>query len=135
MIKVKRIEHVGIAVSSSSDAASFYRVLGLEVAHAEELPEGGLKVAMLPVGDSSIELLEPTTPDSTVAKFLERRGEGIHHLAVCVEDIEGAVRELLAAGVRMIDQTPRPGAGGTKVAFVHPAAAHGVLIELVEEQQ
>ncbi len=72
-------------------------------------------------------------PDATVAKFLEKRGEGIHHIALCVEDVAGAVRELLAAGVRMIDQAPRPGANGTKVAFVHPAATHGVLIELVEE--
>ncbi len=134
MIKVKRIEHVGVAVKSCSDAASFYSVLGLEAAHTEDLPDGGLRVAMLPVGGSSIELLEPTTPDATVAKFLEKRGEGIHHLAVCVENIDGAVQELLAAGVRMIDKAPRPGAGGTRVAFVHPAAAHGVLIELVEER-
>lgn len=133
MIKVKRIQHVGVAVQDTSDAASLYRVLGLEVEHTEELPEVGLKVAMLPVGESSIELLEPTRPNATVAKFLDKRGEGIHHLAICVEDVEGAVQELLAAGVRMIDQAPRSGANGTKVAFVHPAASHGVLIELVEE--
>ena len=132
MIKVKGIDHVGVAVKDGDDAATAYKLLGLGVEHVEEIPDGGLKVAMLPVGDSSIELLEPTRADSTVARFLDKRGEGIHHLAVRVEDIQGAVSELLAAGVRMIDQTPRPGAHGTMVAFVHPAATHGVLIELVE---
>ncbi|MHB1161517.1 MAG: methylmalonyl-CoA epimerase [Chloroflexota bacterium] len=132
-MKVKRVEHVGVAVRDCSDAASFYRLLGLEVGGTEDIPERALKVAMLPVGEGEIELLEPTTPDGTVAKFIEKRGEGIHHLALCVEDIEAAVKELLAAGVRMIDQAPRPGAGGTMVAFVHPDAANGVLIELVGE--
>jgi len=132
MIKVKGIDHVGVAVKDGEDAATIYNLLGLGVEHTEEIPDGGIKVAMLPVGESSIELLEPTRADSTVARFLEKRGEGIHHLAVRVEDIQGAVSELLAAGVKMIDQVPRTGAHGTRVAFVHPAAAHGVLIELVE---
>ncbi|MGE5618751.1 MAG: methylmalonyl-CoA epimerase [Sphingomonadaceae bacterium] len=133
MIKVKRVEHIGVAVRNCTSAASFYQLLGLKLGCTEDIPERALKVAMLPVGESEIELLEPTTADGTVAKFIEKRGEGIHHLALCVEDIDGAVKELLAAGVRMIDQTPRSGAGGTRVAFVHPAAANGVLIELVEE--
>ncbi len=133
MIRVKRIEHIGLAVSSCSDAAAFYRLLGIETGHTEELPDSALKVAMLPIGDDQIELLEPTGPQATVAKFLEKRGEGIHHLALCVEDIGEAVRELTAAGIRMIDKAPRPGANGTMVAFVHPEATHGVLLELVQE--
>jgi methylmalonyl-CoA/ethylmalonyl-CoA epimerase len=133
MIKIKRVEHVGLAVNDCSSAASFYELLGLKVHCTEEVPDGGLKVAMLPVGESELELLEPVQPDSTVAKFLAKRGEGIHHLALRVEDIDGAVRELLEAGVKMIDETPRPGAGGKMVAFVHPGATHGVLLELVGE--
>jgi methylmalonyl-CoA/ethylmalonyl-CoA epimerase len=133
MIKVKRVEHVGLAVRNCSEAASFYRLLGLSVDCTENLPDGALKVAMLPVGDGQLELLEPTRPDSTVAKFLEKKGEGIHHLALSVEDIQSAVKELVSSGVRMIDKVPRPGANGSTVAFVHPEASHGVLIELVQE--
>lgn len=134
MIKIRRVEHVGVAVNSYGEAATFYGLLGLKVHSTEDVVASGLKVAMLPVGESEIELLEPASPDSTVAKFLEKKGEGIHHIALCVEDIHGAVKELIAGGVRMIDETPRPGAGGKLVAFVHPAAAHGVLIELVEDK-
>ena len=131
MIKTKRVEHIGLAVNDCASAASFYGLLGLKVHCTEDLPDGGLKVAMLPVGESELELLQPVQPDSTVAKFLAKRGEGIHHLALCVEDIDAAVQELLDAGVRMIDKAPRPGAGGKMVAFVHPEATHGVLLELV----
>jgi methylmalonyl-CoA/ethylmalonyl-CoA epimerase len=131
VIKVKRVEHVGLAVNSCSEAADFYRLLGIGAGGTEELPKMGLKVAMLPIGESEIELLEPTSPEATVAKFLEKRGEGIHHLALCVEDIAGAVKELQANGIRMIDKAPRPGAGGKMVAFVHPQSTHGVLLELV----
>lgn len=133
MIKVKKVEHVGVAVKNCSEATPFYKLLGIQVGCTEDLTAGSLKVAMLPIGESEIELLEPTSPDSTVAKFLEKRGEGIHHIALCVEDIDGAVKELLENGVRMIDRAPRPGAGGKMVAFVHPAASNGVLIELVGE--
>jgi methylmalonyl-CoA/ethylmalonyl-CoA epimerase len=133
VIKIKRVEHVGLAVNDSSTAASFYELLGLKVHCTEEVVDAGLKVAMLPVGESELELLEPLRPDSTVAKFLAKRGEGIHHLALCVEDIDAAVKELIGAGVRMIDTAPRPGAGGKMVAFIHPEATHGVLIELVGE--
>lgn len=133
MIHVKRVEHVGLAVNSCSDAAAFYKLLGIETGSTEELPESGLKVAMLPIGEGQIEMLEPTGPEGTVARFLEKRGEGIHHLALCVEDIGEAVNELMAAGVRMIDKAPRPGANGKTVAFVHPEATHGVLIELVQD--
>ena len=133
MIRVKRIEHIGVAVNSCSEAAAFYRLMGIETSSTEELPESALTVAMLPIGESQIELLEPTGPQATVAKFLEKRGEGIHHLALCVEDIEEAVRELTQAGIRMIDKTPRPGANGKMVAFVHPESTHGVLLELVQD--
>jgi len=131
VIKVNKIEHVGVAVRNCSAASSFYQLLGLKVDCTEEVGDS-LKVAMLGVGDSQIEMLEPTNPDGTVAKFLEKRGEGIHHLALCVEDLDGAVKELLAAGVRMIDQAPRPGSSGSMVAFVHPSATNGVLVELVD---
>lgn len=133
MIKIKRVEHVGVAVHDCSKASAFYNLLGMRIECMEDLSASSLKVAMLPVGEGQIELLEPTSPDNTVAKFLERRGEGIHHLALCVEDIDGAVKELLGAGVRMIDKAPRSGAGGKLVAFVHPEASNGVLIELVED--
>lgn len=133
MIKVKRVEHVGLAVNNCSEAATFYRLLGIETGCTEDLPESALKVAMLPIGEGQIELLEPTGPEGTVAKFLEKRGEGIHHLALCVDDLGGAVKELMAAGVRMIDKSPRPGANGKMVAFVHPEATHGVLLELVQD--
>ena len=131
MIKIKRVEHVGLAVNDCSSVASFYSLLGLNISCTEDVPEGSLKVAMLPVGESELELLEPTQPDSTVAKFLLRRGEGIHHLALAVDHIDDAVKELQKAGVRMIDRAPRPGANGKMVAFIHPEATHGVLIELV----
>ncbi|HEX2922999.1 MAG TPA: methylmalonyl-CoA epimerase [Chloroflexota bacterium] len=134
MIKVLKIEHIGVAVKSRSESAAFFKLLGLKV-EGEENVGTDLKVAMLGVGESEIELLEPANPDATVAKFIEKRGEGIHHLALTVEDLDGAVKELLAAGVRMIDKAPRPGAGGSMVAFVHPAAAKGVLIELVQSRK
>ncbi|HZK66025.1 MAG TPA: methylmalonyl-CoA epimerase [Chloroflexota bacterium] len=134
-MKIKRVEHVGVAVNSYEEAAGFYGLLGLKIHGTEEVAGSALKVAMLPVGESEIELLEPAGPESAVAKFLEKKGEGIHHIAFCVEDIHGAVKELVDGGVRMIDKAPRPGAGGKLVAFVHPAAAHGVLIELVEDKK
>ncbi len=137
MIKVKKIEHVGVAVRDCSKAATVYGLLGLGVHCTEDIPDRALKVAMLPVGEGEgeIELMQPTTADSTVAKFLEKRGEGIHHLALSVEDIDDAVKQLLESGVRMIDNAPKPGAGGKRVAFVHPQSACGVLVELVEELQ
>ena len=133
MIKIKRVDHVGIAVKDTVEALPFYRLLELQVAATEDLSARGLKIAFLPAGECKVELLEPTRPDSTVGKFLEKRGEGIHHIAFAVEDIDGAVKELLAAGVQMIDQAPRPGGGGHRVAFIHPDSAHGVLVELVGE--
>jgi len=128
-----KIEHIGIATREIEKALSFWRdALGLEVVHTEIVEEQGVRVAMLPVGEPRIELLEPTSDDSPVAKFIEKRGAGIHHIAVRVDDIRAMLRRLKESGVRLIDETPRVGAGGCLVAFVHPSSANGVLLELVE---
>jgi methylmalonyl-CoA epimerase len=128
-----KIEHIGIATRAIADSLVFWRdALGLEVKHTEVVEEQGVRVAMLPVGEPRIELLEPTHADSPVAKFLDKRGAGIHHIAVRVDDIRAALARLKASGARLIDETPRVGAGGCLVAFVHPATAGGVLLELVE---
>ena len=130
-----KIEHIGIATRSIEESLGFWRdALGLEVRHTETVEEQGVHVAMLPAGEPRVELLEPTGPDSPVAKFLEKRGPGIHHVAVRVPDIRAALARLKAGGARLIDEEPRAGAGGCLVAFVHPAAAGGVLLELVEQQ-
>lgn len=132
-MKLLRISHVGIAVKSLDDACSLYvEGFGLPLQGQEKVEDQHVTVAMHPIGESRIELLEPTDPLSPIAKFLEKRGEGIHHLCFEVEDIEGALRELKARGIRLIDQTPRSGAGGCKIAFIHPSSTHGVLIELNE---
>ena len=128
-----KIEHIGIATPRLDDALKFWRdALGLEVVETEEVEEQGVRVAMLPVGEPRVELLEPTRPDSPVAKFLEKRGPGIHHVAVRVTDIRAALARLKERGARLIDETPRVGAGGCLVAFVHPSSSGGVLLELVE---
>ncbi|HZI17406.1 MAG TPA: methylmalonyl-CoA epimerase [Pyrinomonadaceae bacterium] len=128
-----RVEHIGIATPRIEEALKFWRdALGLEVKHVEVVEEQGVRVAMLPAGEPRIELLEPTGEDSPVAKFLARRGPGIHHVAVRVPDIRAALSRLKDEGTRLIDEEPRVGAGGCLVAFVHPAAAGGVLLELVE---
>jgi len=130
-----KIEHIGIATHSINDALGFWRdALGLDVVGTEEVAEQGVRVAMLPVGESRIELLEPTGPASPVAKFLEKRGAGIHHVAVRVDDIRAALARLKEKGARLIDESPRIGAGGCLIAFVHPSAAGGVLLELIEER-
>jgi methylmalonyl-CoA/ethylmalonyl-CoA epimerase len=128
-----RIEHIGIATERMDEALAFWRdALGLDVVHTEEVAEQGVRVAMLPVGEPRVELLEPTHADSPVAKFLAKRGPGVHHIAVRVDDIRAALARLKAQGARLIDETPRVGAEGCLVAFVHPASAGGVLLELVE---
>jgi len=128
-----RINHIGIAVKSLDDALPFYRDnLGMTFAGIEEVVEQKVRVAMLQVGESKIELLEPTNVDSPVAKFLEKNGPGIHHLAYEVEDIDDAIARLLADGARMIDEQPRKGAHGTRIAFVHPKSSNGVLTELCQ---
>jgi methylmalonyl-CoA/ethylmalonyl-CoA epimerase len=127
------IEHIGIAVESLAEATGTYEAaLGLEASGYEEVADQGVRVAMLPVGESRIEFLEPTTPDSPIAKFLAKRGQGIHHLAIRVDNIEQSLERLKKAGTRLIDQEPRPGAHNTRVAFVHPSSMNGVLLELVE---
>lgn len=128
-----KIEHIGIATHKIDDALAFWQdALGLRVVETEEVAEQGVRVAMLPVGEPRVELLEPTSESSPVAKFLEKRGPGIHHIAVRVDDIRATLRRLKEQGVRLIDEAPRVGAGGCLVAFVHPTAAGGVLLELVE---
>ena len=129
-----KIDHIGIATRGIQDAATFYRdALGLEVAETEEVAEQKVRVAMLPVGESRIELLEATSEDSPISRFLEKRGPGIHHIAVSVDDIRAALADLRAQGARLIDDEPRPGAGGCLVAFVHPSSTGGVLLELVQK--
>ena len=128
-----KINHIGIAVKSLDEALPFYRDnLGMDFAGVEEVSEQMVRVAMLQVGESKIELLEPTSPDSPVARFIEKNGPGIHHLAYEVADIEVAIAKLIADGARMIDDKPRNGAHGTRIAFVHPKSSHGVLTELCQ---
>jgi methylmalonyl-CoA epimerase len=131
-----KINHLGIATKGIEEALKFWGdALGLENVHTEEVEDQKVRVAMLPVGESRIELLEPTSEDSPISKFLEKRGGGIHHVAVEVDDIEAALAKLKEQGARLIDEKPRLGAEGCLVAFVHPAASGGVLLELVQENK
>ena len=128
-----KIDHIGIATNGIEDAASIYRdALGVYVTETEEVPGQKVRVAMLPIGESRLELLEATSADSPISKFLAKRGPGIHHLALRVDDIRAALADLKSKGARLIDEEPRAGAGGCLVAFVHPSSTGGVLIELVE---
>ncbi|MCX8084836.1 MAG: methylmalonyl-CoA epimerase [Calditerrivibrio sp.] len=125
-----KIDHVGIAVRSLEDALNFYRSIGVTPYHFEEVQSQKVKVAFIKVGESNIELLEATSPDSPIAKFIEKRGEGIHHIAYEVEDISKALEMLKAQGCQLIDNEPKPGAHGKMIAFVHPKSTNGVLTEL-----
>lgn len=128
-----KINHLGIATKGIEDALKFWEdALSLENVHTEVVEDQKVRVAMLPIGESRIELLEPTSDDSPISKFLEKRGGGIHHIAVEVEDIEASLARLREKGMRLIDETPRSGAEGCLVAFVHPASTNGVLLELVQ---
>lgn len=128
-----KIDHIGIAVKSIEDALKVYRdIIGLQVSEYEDVDEQGVRVAMLPLEGTRIELLEPLHPQSPIEKFMKRRGEGIHHIAVRVDNIEDVLKRFQDAGARLIDTTPRRGAENSKIAFVHPAGVHGVLLELVE---
>ncbi len=130
---LNRIYHLGFAVEDLEAAARFYSEnFGAEPTEPEVVEEQGIVATMFRVGESMIELVQPTRPDSPVGRFLERRGEGVHHVAYEVEDLEAALRELKRSGVDLVDEEPRRGAGGTRVAFVHPKSAFGVLTELVE---
>jgi methylmalonyl-CoA/ethylmalonyl-CoA epimerase len=131
-MKLLKIDHLGIAVKDMEGALRAFRALGFEVEAMHDVPTEKVKTAFLPIGESHLELLEPTDPASVVAKFLEKRS-GLHHVCVLVDDIEAALAELKRNGVALIDETPRVGAGGCRVAFVHPKAAGGVLLELKEE--
>ena len=130
-----KIDHIGIATDSIEEGLAVWRdALGLEIESTEEVAEQGVKVCMLPVGDTHVELLEPLGPDTSVGKFLAKRGPGMHHIAIEVKDIRGSLAELKRRGARLIDETPRVGAGGCLVAFIHPSSTNGVLLELVQHQ-
>ena len=128
-----KIDHLGIAVESIDDALAVYRALGIVEQKREEVPGQKVVAAFLPVGESRIELLEATSPDSPVAKFLAKRGEGIHHVCFAVPDLDAALADLASKGFRLIHAAGVPGAGGKRVAFLHPEAGRGVLIELSEK--
>jgi methylmalonyl-CoA/ethylmalonyl-CoA epimerase len=131
-----KIDHLGIATNGLDEALKFWRdALGLELKDIESVEDQKVKVAMLPVGESRIELLEATSEDSPIAKFLQKRGAGIHHIAVRVDDIRATLSRLKREGARLIDEEPRIGAGGCLVAFVHPTATNGVLLELVQHTE
>jgi len=133
MEAVKAINHLGIAVHSIDDQRSFYeQMLGAAFEGEETVPEQKVKVAFFKVGGVRLELLEPTEPGSPVAKFLDKRGEGVHHVAYTVADLPARIAELKQAGARMIDDEPRPGAHHMRIAFMHPKSSHGVLTELCE---
>lgn len=130
-----KINHLGIATKGIDEALKFWGdALGLENVHTEVVEDQKVKVAMLPLGESRIELLEPTSDDSPISKFIEKRGGGIHHIAIEVADIEASLAKLKAQGMRLIDEVPRTGAEGCLVAFVHPSSTNGVLLELVQEK-
>jgi methylmalonyl-CoA/ethylmalonyl-CoA epimerase len=129
----RRLDHIGIAVSSIDDALGIYRALGLSESTREAVTSQGVVTAFLPLGDTRLELLEPTGPDSAIAKFLAKRGPGIHHVCFAVDDLEDAVKDLKSRGFRLVNESPVPGADGKRVAFLHPSAGHGVLIELSEQ--
>jgi len=132
-MKIKKIDHIGIAVKSIEQAGKFYTdVLGLDIEEIETVAEQKVNVAFIPITDSEVELLESVEPDGPVAKYIEKRGEGIQHIAFRVDDINQCLAELKEKGVRLIDQTPRHGAGGAKIAFIHPKETNGVLVEICE---
>ncbi|NLY36815.1 MAG: methylmalonyl-CoA epimerase [Tissierellia bacterium] len=134
-MEVLKLDHIGIAVKSLDDALPFWRdVLGLKEAGIEVVEEQKVRVAFLPVGDTEVELLESTDEDGPIARFIEKNGPGVQHLAFRVDDIESAIAYMLEKGMRMIDSAPRYGAGGARIAFVHPKSSQGVLVELSQRE-
>ena len=130
------LDHVGIAVSDLHQALAFYRdALGLEIDAPEDVPSQRVRAHFIDAGETSLELLEATSEDSPIARFVGKRGPGLHHITLRVDDITAALAQLKARGVRLIDESPRPGAHGSLVAFIHPASAHGVLVELTERRK
>lgn len=135
MFKVLRVDHIGIAVKDLDAAKKFYTdILGMTTQGEEVIEQQKVKVCFIPSGDSEVELLESTTPDGPIAKFIEKKGEGIQHVALRVDSIENALKDLKAKGIRLIDEVPRYGAGGASIAFVHPKATGGILLELSERK-
>lgn len=130
---IKKIDHIGIAVAKAADAKDVFEgLLGLKLASTDEVASQKVRTAFYPCDTVRLELLEPTSPDSTIAKFLEKKGEGMHHIAFEVDDIQGELARLTKLGVELIDKAPRPGAHGTQIAFLHPRSTRGVLTELVQ---
>ena len=133
-MKVLKIDHLGIAVKSINEGKKFWGdLLGLWLEDSEAMAEEKLITTFFPIGESEIELLESTDPEGPIGRFLEKRGEGVHHVAFRVENIEEALKELKEKGIRLIDETPRAGARGAKIAFLHPKSTNGVLVELCEK--
>jgi methylmalonyl-CoA/ethylmalonyl-CoA epimerase len=125
------LDHIGIAVADLETALRFYRdALGLDIETPEEVASQRVRAHFIPAGEAALELLEATAPDSPIAKYVEKRGPGLHHITLRVDDIDAALARLKARGVRLIDERPRDGAHGSRVAFIHPSSAHGVLVEL-----
>ncbi len=132
-MKILKIDHIGVAVDSIDEKTTFWSdILGLEFAGAETVASQKVKTAFFPVGESEVELLESTAPDGPVAKFIEKKGQGFQHIAFRVADIDAALAELKQRNVQLIDEQPRPGAGGARIAFIHPKATGGILVELGE---
>jgi len=132
-MKILKIDHIGVAVKSIDDAKKFFvDKLGMNLDNLEDVVEQKVRVGFMPVGDSELELLESTAPDGPVAKYIDKNGEGVQHVAFRVENIEEAIKELKEKGVRMINEEPRQGAGGNKIAFIHPKETFGVLVEICE---
>ena len=133
MPKINRISHIAIVVDDIDQALAFWRdALGLQLDHVEEVPEQQSIVAFLPTGESEIELVQPTSDDTGVARYLHKRGPGMHHICFEVEDIQASLEQLKQKGIRLINESPMTGAGGKKIAFIHPESTHGVLVELYE---
>jgi methylmalonyl-CoA/ethylmalonyl-CoA epimerase len=133
MPKIKKINHVAIIVEDIDQAMAFWRDgLGLEIEHIKEVPEQESRIAFLPLGETEIELVEPTSDDSGIARFMSKRGPGMHHVCLEVEDIHGSLEHLRKQGIRLINETPRSGSDGRLYAFIHPESTHGVLVELYE---
>ncbi|HDP79844.1 MAG TPA: methylmalonyl-CoA epimerase [Spirochaetes bacterium] len=131
---VLKVDHIGIAVSNLEESKKIYEALGLKAKGEEVVEEQKVKVVFFPVGDSEVELLESTSPDGPIARFIEKNGQGVQHIAFRVPDIEAALEKMKAQGVRLVDEKPRYGAGGAKIAFLHPKSTGGVLIELCERK-
>ena len=132
---IKKVSHLGVAVKDLDEAIKFYQKMGFELEKVEEVPSQKVKVAFFLVGDVRIELLEATSDESPIAKYIEKRGQGIHHLAFATDNLEEELDEIAQKDIRLIDKTPRPGAHGAKIAFLHPKSTHGVLIEICKEKE